>query len=183
LIDEKGTALLSDFGLSTVIAEFQGTSYLTSNIRGAVRYAAPEIYKLSDTAMYSTANSGSSDTAIPSSGNMSNSSDVYSFGCVMLQVGIDQISGVCTLTPLNFLSICRHFLAEYPIITCETMPRCYWKFTVANPINDHTSLGSQTAIGSSSSDAGIEPLNSGLRRVKWLSILISTFIWIRLREG
>jgi len=34
LITDKGRAMLSDFGLSTIIAEFQGTSYFTSSIRG-----------------------------------------------------------------------------------------------------------------------------------------------------
>jgi len=67
LINSEGRALLSDFGLSTIIAEFQGTSYYTSSIQGAVRWCAPELFK------------GHPEPAL------STRSDVYSFGSVMLQ--------------------------------------------------------------------------------------------------
>ncbi|KAH7904083.1 kinase-like domain-containing protein [Hygrophoropsis aurantiaca] len=68
LINKQGKACLSDFGLSAVIHEFEGTSYFTSSIRGAVRWMAPEIYDISD-------------PSLPTK-----RSDIYSFGCVMLQV-------------------------------------------------------------------------------------------------
>ncbi|KAJ7159610.1 kinase-like domain-containing protein, partial [Mycena filopes] len=44
LITDDGRAQLTDFGLSMILPEFEGTSYITnSSIRGAVRWAAPEI--------------------------------------------------------------------------------------------------------------------------------------------
>jgi serine/threonine protein kinase len=85
LIDARGRACLSDFGLSTLIAEFQGTSYFTSSIRGAVRYAAPEIY----------ATSG--PDPIPSV-RVSTHSDIYSFGSVMLQVRLISMINCLELT-------------------------------------------------------------------------------------
>ncbi|KAH7924665.1 kinase-like protein [Leucogyrophana mollusca] len=75
LIDAKGNACLADFGLSTVIMEFQGTSYYTSSIKGAVRWAAPELFEVLDE------NEGGSPPSLPTT-----SSDIYSFGSVMLQV-------------------------------------------------------------------------------------------------
>ncbi|KAH7924090.1 kinase-like protein [Leucogyrophana mollusca] len=83
LVDGDGKACLADFGLSSVMLEFQGTSYFTSSIRGAVRWAAPEIYE------------------VPVDDNVSPhiptaQSDIYSFGSVMLQV----ISGV---VPYHYL--------------------------------------------------------------------------------
>lgn len=71
LIDANANACLCDFGLSTILAEFQGTSYFTSTISGSVRWAAPELYCVEDDA--------------PVKG-LSTGSDIYSFGSVMLQV-------------------------------------------------------------------------------------------------
>lgn len=68
LISKNGVACLSDFGLSTIIAEFQGTSYYTSSIHGNIRWTAPELYRID---------------AVPS---VTFFSDVYSFGSVMHQV-------------------------------------------------------------------------------------------------
>ncbi|KAF4608319.1 hypothetical protein EYR40_000663 [Pleurotus pulmonarius] len=68
LISKNGVASLSDFGLSTIIAEFQGTSYYTSSIHGNIRWTAPELYRID---------------AVPS---VTFFSDVYSFGSVMHQV-------------------------------------------------------------------------------------------------
>ncbi|KAG2120388.1 kinase-like domain-containing protein, partial [Suillus clintonianus] len=71
LIDEGGHARLIDFGLSTIIRPLLGQSYLvaTSMHPGAIRYAAPELV-LSD-------DSGDVPSEKP---------DIYSFGCVMLQI-------------------------------------------------------------------------------------------------
>ncbi|KAG2108693.1 uncharacterized protein F5147DRAFT_694440, partial [Suillus discolor] len=41
-------ACLADFGLSTVILEFVGTSYFTSSIRGNVRWVAAELCEVSE---------------------------------------------------------------------------------------------------------------------------------------
>ncbi|KAH7919501.1 kinase-like protein [Leucogyrophana mollusca] len=72
LIDHSGKACLSDFGLSTVVHQFQGTHYFTSSIRGAVRWAAPELFEVSEDDIDSP--------PLPTT-----RSDIYSFGSVMLQ--------------------------------------------------------------------------------------------------
>ncbi|KAH7913189.1 kinase-like domain-containing protein [Hygrophoropsis aurantiaca] len=71
LIDHNGSARLADFGLSIAILEFQGTSNLTSCIRGAVRWAAPELYDIR----------GNGEIPRPTT-----RIDIYSFGSIMLQV-------------------------------------------------------------------------------------------------
>jgi serine/threonine protein kinase len=72
LIDRRGHARLIDFGLSAIVRPLLGQSHLAiSSIRpGAIRYAAPELV-LSDDAH---------DLPLEKA-------DIYSFGCVMIQVG------------------------------------------------------------------------------------------------
>ncbi|KAG1836615.1 kinase-like domain-containing protein [Suillus subluteus] len=72
LIDKGGHARLIDFGLSTITQPLLGQSHLaaTSIRPGAVRYAAPELV-LSD-------NVRDLDSV--------EKADIYSFGCVMLQI-------------------------------------------------------------------------------------------------
>jgi hypothetical protein len=48
LINTAGHAHLSDYGLSLIQAKFQGTSYHTSMLDGAVLWAAPELYHMPD---------------------------------------------------------------------------------------------------------------------------------------
>ncbi|KAJ7483908.1 kinase-like domain-containing protein [Mycena galericulata] len=73
LITETGHAQLTDFGLSLIMPEFEGTSYMTSSaIRGAVRWAAPEVFR--------------SRTKDDTSLDISIMSDVYAFGGIMYQV-------------------------------------------------------------------------------------------------
>ncbi|KZP30422.1 kinase-like protein [Athelia psychrophila] len=43
LIDDQGKACITDFGLSILKAEFEGTHYMTSTVGGAFRYRAPEL--------------------------------------------------------------------------------------------------------------------------------------------
>jgi serine/threonine protein kinase len=74
LINTTGHARLSDFGLSLIHAEFQGTS--TSMLDGAVRWAAPELYYMPD----------SHEEVEGGNITLSEQSDIYSFGSVMLQV-------------------------------------------------------------------------------------------------
>ncbi|KAG1727232.1 kinase-like domain-containing protein [Suillus lakei] len=71
LIDEGGHARLIDFGLSTLVRPLLGQSYMaaTSINPGAIRYAAPELVLSDD--VY--------DLPLKKT-------DLYSFGCVMLQI-------------------------------------------------------------------------------------------------
>lgn len=73
LITDNGSACLCDFGLSSIAAEFQGTSYITSTLGGNVRWAAPELYHGIEEGSVSTVNTHS---------------DVYSYGSVTLEVRI-----------------------------------------------------------------------------------------------
>jgi serine/threonine protein kinase len=72
LIDKGGHARLIDFGLSTITQPLLGQSHLaaTSIRPGAIRYAAPELV-LSE--------------HVRATG-LVEKTDIYSFGCVMLQV-------------------------------------------------------------------------------------------------
>ncbi|KAG1741213.1 kinase-like domain-containing protein, partial [Suillus occidentalis] len=72
LIDERDHARLIDFGLSSITKPLLGQSHLAiSSVRhGAIRYAAPELVTSED---------------VRSLGLMEKT-DIYSFGCVMLQV-------------------------------------------------------------------------------------------------
>ncbi|KAJ6529709.1 kinase-like domain-containing protein [Mycena capillaripes] len=73
LIGDDGRAQLTDFGLSMIVPDFEGTSYMTmSGIAGAVRWAAPEVFRIRP----------NGDTSL----NVSTMSDVYSFGGIMYQV-------------------------------------------------------------------------------------------------
>ncbi|GLB38631.1 putative protein tyrosine kinase [Lyophyllum shimeji] len=72
LITDEGKACLCDFGLSTIIAEFQATSYFTSTIGGAVRWTDALFYRIYG-----------EDEEPPT---ISTRSDIYSFGSVMLEV-------------------------------------------------------------------------------------------------
>ncbi|KAG2752828.1 kinase-like protein [Suillus brevipes Sb2] len=70
LIYGNGRACLADFGLSTIILEFVGTSYFTSSIRGNVRWVAAELCEVSG------------DEEL----ELSAECDIYSFGSITLQV-------------------------------------------------------------------------------------------------
>ncbi|KAG2041339.1 kinase-like domain-containing protein [Suillus americanus] len=68
LIDENGNAFVADHGILIFCAELHGTSYIRSN----VRWAAPENFQVPE------------DDESISSPQLA--SDIYSFGCIMLQV-------------------------------------------------------------------------------------------------
>ncbi|KAF9233674.1 kinase-like domain-containing protein, partial [Melanogaster broomeanus] len=70
LVDDDGRACLSDFGLCSILGGLDGgSSFDRSTCRpGAIRWAAPELVLNPDTVKASTA------------------SDIFSFGCIMLQV-------------------------------------------------------------------------------------------------
>ncbi|KAG1831662.1 kinase-like domain-containing protein [Suillus subalutaceus] len=68
LIDENGNALVADHGISIVCAELNGVTFIRSN----VRWTAPESFQVTE-----------DDESI----NLPQlPSDIYSFGCIMLQV-------------------------------------------------------------------------------------------------
>ncbi|KAJ7493849.1 kinase-like domain-containing protein, partial [Mycena latifolia] len=73
LLDASSKAVLSDFGLSIIMSEFSGTSYMTTTLEcgGALRWAAPELIPNGEN---------------PHQFSMSTATDVYSFGGVMYHV-------------------------------------------------------------------------------------------------
>ncbi|KAJ7743310.1 kinase-like protein [Mycena metata] len=86
LIDDDHRARLCDFGLSSIVVEFCGTTGLTSCIGGAVRWADAALYSLS-----------SSEDGIDEGGEIvrqpgetkpviTTRSDIYSFGSVTLEI-------------------------------------------------------------------------------------------------
>ncbi|KAG1805813.1 kinase-like domain-containing protein [Suillus subaureus] len=68
LIDSDCNAHVADHGILTMCSELSGTSYIRSN----VRWAAPELFEVAE-------NEEPSTPPQPAS-------DIYSFGCIMLQV-------------------------------------------------------------------------------------------------
>ncbi|KAK0471351.1 TKL/TKL-ccin protein kinase [Armillaria novae-zelandiae] len=75
LINDQGKALLGDFGLSSIVSEFDETSSMTSGVSGAVRWADASLYKL--------LLRDDEDDRVPSPTTMS---DIYSFGSVTLEI-------------------------------------------------------------------------------------------------
>jgi len=75
LVHGNGRACLADFGLSTVILEFIGTSYYTKTTHGGIRWAAAELFDVPDDA--------EADERFVS---LSFECDIYSFGSIALQV-------------------------------------------------------------------------------------------------
>ncbi|KAF8835872.1 kinase-like protein [Paxillus ammoniavirescens] len=88
LIDDDGKARLSDFGLCTVVGGLSGGSSFGWATRrpGAIPWAAPELVLPPDTVQPCTA------------------SDIFSFGCIMLQILSGQI-------PWGKMNVCEIILA------------------------------------------------------------------------
>lgn len=76
LIQACGKACLADFGLSTLLLEFVGTSNFTTSIRGNIRWAAPELFDIPE-----ADDDGNRYLILPSP-----RCDIYSFGSIMVQV-------------------------------------------------------------------------------------------------
>jgi len=72
-IDDRGRACVADFGMAALLMEFSSETYFSSSIGGAVRWIGPELFQLPD--------KSSNSVGFPSTPG-----DVYSFGCIMLQV-------------------------------------------------------------------------------------------------
>jgi serine/threonine protein kinase len=75
LVQGNGRACLADFGLSTMILEFTTPSYLTTSIRGNIRWAAAELFEIPE-----------DDEENEAAVSLSTECDIYSFGSVTLQV-------------------------------------------------------------------------------------------------
>jgi len=71
MITDEGKACLCDFGLSSLALEFHDTTFCTSTMGGNARWAAPEIYRITV------------DDVVQSA---TPQSDVYSLGCIMLEI-------------------------------------------------------------------------------------------------
>ncbi|KIJ10898.1 hypothetical protein PAXINDRAFT_16120 [Paxillus involutus ATCC 200175] len=72
LVSADGTAQISGVGLSSIMLELFGASYLSASMNGTVRWAAPEAI---------TTDEDESSAWIPTE-----QSDIYAFGSIMLQV-------------------------------------------------------------------------------------------------
>ncbi|KAJ8516304.1 hypothetical protein ONZ45_g6390 [Pleurotus djamor] len=77
LINERGEACLCDFGLSSIAAEFQGTTSMasTAGVGVSVRWADPQLVLATS--------EDDSDIFAPA---LTTSNDIYSFGSVMLEI-------------------------------------------------------------------------------------------------
>ncbi|KZP30796.1 kinase-like protein [Athelia psychrophila] len=75
LINDEGSACITDFGLSIIQAEFQGTSFITSTVGGAIRFRAQELLPTADT-----------DLTAKFKALLTFQCDVYSLGNVFLEV-------------------------------------------------------------------------------------------------
>ncbi|OJA10356.1 hypothetical protein AZE42_07040 [Rhizopogon vesiculosus] len=78
LVHGSGRACLADFGLSTIVMEFIGPSYLTSTISGNIRWAAAELFEVPE-----------DDEEHEAVVSLSTECDIYSFGSITLQVSAD----------------------------------------------------------------------------------------------
>ncbi|KAJ7166663.1 TKL/TKL-ccin protein kinase [Mycena filopes] len=89
LIDDDHRARLCDFGLSSIVVEFCGTSSLTSCIGGAVRWADSALYSLpgddEEGAVDGALREGKQETE-PEQPVITTRSDIYSFGSVTLEI-------------------------------------------------------------------------------------------------
>ncbi|KIJ10817.1 hypothetical protein PAXINDRAFT_16214 [Paxillus involutus ATCC 200175] len=81
LINDEGQPLISDFGLSSILEEYNETSYFKSNRPGSIRWVAPELLKASP--------------------KPSIQSDVYSYGCVILHT----LSGKVPYSEMRDISV------------------------------------------------------------------------------
>ena len=89
LISNEHHACLTDFGLSRILAEFEGTSYWSSTVGGALRWRAPELLPEQEEAVEEEEDG--TEKRKENGPVLTFECDVYSFGCVMLQVSLTSI--------------------------------------------------------------------------------------------
>ncbi|KIJ10929.1 hypothetical protein PAXINDRAFT_85299, partial [Paxillus involutus ATCC 200175] len=85
LIDADGQPLISDFGLSSILGEYDDeTSYFKSHRHGSIRWVAPELLG-----------------ELEESPRPSIESDIYSYGCIMLHT----LSGKIPYSEIRDISV------------------------------------------------------------------------------
>ena len=87
LINDQGDACITDFGLSMIIIEFDGTHYVTSTVGGAMRYRAPELLPSNAAEIMSD---GFQFTAV-----LTPACDIWSLASVILQVCSSKFAKIC----------------------------------------------------------------------------------------
>ncbi|KAJ8522893.1 hypothetical protein ONZ45_g600 [Pleurotus djamor] len=108
LISDDGRACLGDFGMSKIIAEFQGSSHMTTSIHTNLRWSAPEA------------------CGIDSDPSVTFFTDVYSFGSVMLQVLSGRIPyHYLKYEPQVLRCLVNHIRPQRP---AENVTDIYWGF-------------------------------------------------------
>ncbi|KAF9238134.1 kinase-like domain-containing protein [Melanogaster broomeanus] len=97
LIDDKGRACITDFGLSMVLTELEGSTFATSvQTGGTLRWAAPENLHLNH----------SGDRENVPEVSPTTRSDIYSFGRVMLQaIGLRNIKVLTGKIPYHYYRV------------------------------------------------------------------------------
>lgn len=90
LINENGSAWITDFGLSTLLTELGGLTFATSfHARGTIRWMAPELFDLN---VLENELEEAPPCISPTTHN-----DTYSFGSIMLQV--------CNISPSRITTL------------------------------------------------------------------------------
>ncbi|KAG0697828.1 kinase-like domain-containing protein [Suillus ampliporus] len=85
VIDRGGNAFLADFGLSVALVEAD-RSYYNSYSNGAMRWLAPELMDFPEPESINSARDGDSVVCDDSFPKPNSRSDIYSLGCIMLEV-------------------------------------------------------------------------------------------------
>lgn len=135
LITNEGKACLCDFGLSNLMLEFHDPTFYTSTIGANARWAAPEIYRITN------------DETAPTA---TTKSDVYSFGCILLEV--------CPLLAgkLNWPDEWAHrsFPGLFHITISQGTVKFFWSFSTAISRAGHRRGMSRTCSGTRSTHVG-----------------------------
>ncbi|KAF7984274.1 hypothetical protein HWV62_16128 [Athelia sp. TMB] len=126
LIDDDGRARLVDFGLSSIMAEFENTSFITSTIGGYLRFRALELMPPLD---------GNYEDFMPV---LTPACDVYSLGSVALQILTGKLPyHKITEDTMVALVVAQRKQPERPSGKgCEALTDEYWNFIVSCWSND-----------------------------------------------
>ena len=119
MITDEGKACLCDFGLSSLALEFHDTTFCTSTMGGNARWAAPEIYRITV------------DDVVQSA---TPQSDVYSLGCIMLEVRQLRCHSHRKRVLMVLIMDVRFCLAKYLIIIFPVKGKFCWNFRMATSL-------------------------------------------------